>query len=64
MILEQVEKNARKLGLDRLFVLTTKSPHWFVERGFVASSVEELPEKKKSLYNYQRNSKVFVKPIQ
>ncbi len=63
MILEQVEKNARKLGLSRLFVLTTKSPHWFVERGFVASSVEELPEKKKSLYNYQRNSKVFVKPI-
>jgi amino-acid N-acetyltransferase len=63
MILEQIEKNARKLGLGRLFVLTTKSPHWFVERGFVASSVDELPEKKKSLYNYQRNSKVFVKPL-
>ncbi|MES2626868.1 MAG: amino-acid N-acetyltransferase [Pseudomonadota bacterium] len=63
MILEQIEKNARKLGLGRLFVLTTKSPHWFVERGFVASSVDDLPEKKKSLYNYQRNSKIFVKPI-
>jgi amino-acid N-acetyltransferase len=63
MILEQIEKNARKLGLSRLFVLTTKSPHWFVERGFVASSVDELPEKRKSLYNYQRNSKIFVKPL-
>jgi amino-acid N-acetyltransferase len=63
MILEQVEKNARKLGLNRLFVLTTKSPHWFLERGFVASSVDELPQRKKSLYNYQRNSKIFVKPL-
>ena len=63
MVLEQIEKNARKLNLTNLFVLTTKSPHWFVERGFVASSVDELPEKKKSLYNYQRNSKIFVKPL-
>jgi amino-acid N-acetyltransferase len=63
LLLEHVEKNARKLGMSRLFVLTTKSPHWFVERGFVASAVEELPEKKKSLYNYQRNSKIFVKPL-
>jgi amino-acid N-acetyltransferase len=62
-LLEHIEKNARKLGMSHLFVLTTKSPHWFVERGFVASSVDELPEKKKSLYNYQRNSKIFVKPL-
>lgn len=63
LLLEHVEKNARKLGLNKLFVLTTHSPHWFVERGFVPSSVEALPEKKKSLYNYQRNSKIFVKPL-
>jgi amino-acid N-acetyltransferase len=63
LLLESVEKNARKLGLSKLFVLTTHSPHWFVERGFVPSSVEALPEKKKSLYNFQRNSKIFVKPI-
>jgi amino-acid N-acetyltransferase len=63
MVLEQIERNARKLNLKNLFVLTTKSPHWFVERGFVASSVDQLPDKKKSLYNYQRNSKIFVKPL-
>ena len=40
LLLEQVEKSARKLGLHKLFVLTTHSPHWFVERGFVPSSVE------------------------
>jgi len=62
-LLEQIERSARKLGLTQLFVLTTKSPHWFVERGFVESKVEALPQKKKSLYNYQRNSKIFVKPL-
>ncbi|MES2605403.1 MAG: amino-acid N-acetyltransferase [Pseudomonadota bacterium] len=63
LLLEQIEKNARKLGLNKLFVLTTKSPHWFLERGFVPSDVDALPDKKKSLYNYQRNSKIFVKPL-
>jgi amino-acid N-acetyltransferase len=62
-ILEQIEKNARKLGLAELFVLTTKSPHWFLEHGFTESNVNALPERKKSLYNYQRNSKIFVKPL-
>jgi amino-acid N-acetyltransferase len=62
-LLEQIERSARKLGLGQLFVLTTKSPHWFVERGFVESKVDALPEKKKSLYNFQRNSKIFVKPL-
>ncbi|HTQ98812.1 MAG TPA: amino-acid N-acetyltransferase [Candidatus Acidoferrum sp.] len=61
LLLEHVEKHARRLGLTKLFVLTTHSPHWFVERGFVPSIVDELPERKKSLYNYQRNSKIFVK---
>jgi amino-acid N-acetyltransferase len=62
-ILEQIEINARKRGLKRLFVLTTKSPHWFLEQGFVSGNVESLPEKRKSLYNYQRNSKVFQKTL-
>jgi amino-acid N-acetyltransferase len=62
-LLEQIEKNARKAGLKQLFVLTTKSPHWFVERGFVENNVDALPDKKKSLYNYQRNSKIFIKPL-
>jgi len=62
-ILELIEKQAKKAGLKSLFVLTTKTPHWFVERGFVESDIASLPEKKKSLYNYQRRSKVFVKPL-
>ncbi|MBL4611272.1 MAG: amino-acid N-acetyltransferase, partial [Pseudomonas sp.] len=49
--------------LDTLFVLTTRTAHWFRERGFVPSAVERLPAKRASLYNYQRNSKVFEKAL-
>ena len=54
---------ARSQGLKKLFVLTTRTAHWFLERGFVESDVSELPEQKKSLYNFQRKSKVFVRKI-
>ena len=62
-LLHAIEQRARMLGLTRLFVLTTRTAHWFMERGFVAAAVTELPQPKQSLYNYQRNSKVFIKPL-
>jgi amino-acid N-acetyltransferase len=63
LILDFVEKHARKSGLSSLFVLTTKTPHWFLERGFGESDLSSLPESKQSLYNYQRNSKIFSKTL-
>jgi len=54
---------AKKQGLRKLFVLTTRTAHWFVERGFKETDVGKLPDQKKSLYNYQRRSKVFVKTL-
>ena len=48
------------MGLNHLFVLTTRSIHWFQERGFKPVDVELLPESKKQLYNYQRRSKVLM----
>ncbi len=62
-LLEAVEKQARTLGLKRLFVLTTHAPHWFVERDFEAGSIDELPVPRQQLYNFQRNSKVLVKAL-
>lgn len=62
-LLEAVEKAAQAAHLTRLFVLTTHTAHWFVERGFVNADVDELPMHKQSLYNYQRRSKVFIKAI-
>jgi len=63
MLLERIENRARALGLKTLFVLTTRTAHWFRERGFEPSGVERLPEARAMMYNYQRNSKVFEKPL-
>lgn len=63
LLLDHVEKLAKKRGLKKLFVLTTQTAHWFVEKGFVPGKLDQLPAKKQQLYNYQRNSKIFIKSI-
>ena len=62
-LLEHISREAKKRGLRKLFVLTTQAAHWFIERGFVESDVSSLPEPRRSLYNYQRRSKVLVKTL-
>jgi amino-acid N-acetyltransferase len=62
-LLNRLEADARKLGLGRVFILTTVATHWFLERGFNEAGVDDLPAKKKQLYNFQRNSKVFIKSL-
>ncbi|SEK55532.1 N-acetylglutamate synthase [Atopomonas hussainii] len=62
-LLARIEQRAKTLGLNQLFVLTTRTAHWFQERGFVTCGVESLPSSRASLYNFQRNSKVFVKSL-
>ena len=62
-ILNHMISVAKMQKMKKLFVLTTRTAHWFIERGFVESDVSALPAQKKSLYNYQRKSKVFVRKI-
>jgi amino-acid N-acetyltransferase len=62
-ILNHMIDIARSQKLKKLFVLTTRTAHWFIERGFAESDVSALPAQKKSLYNFQRKSKVFVRKI-
>lgn len=62
-LLKRIEVDAGRLGIRRLFVLTTHAAHWFQERGFVEAAIGELPVKRQQMYNYQRNSKVFVKGV-
>ncbi len=59
----RIEQRARKAGIKRLFVLTTRTEHWFVERGFKLGSVDDLPANKRDMYNYQRRSKVLFKTL-
>ena len=60
VLLERITAQAKQMGLNHLFVLTTRSIHWFQERGFKPVDVELLPESKKQLYNYHRRSKVLM----
>lgn len=62
-LLEACETQARQLKLKRLFVLTTTAAHWFQLHGFSPATVSALPERRQSLYNYRRNSKVFAKKL-
>lgn len=62
-LLAALESHAAALGLKRVFVLTTRTAHWFQEQGFVQAGLEQLPPKKQALYNFQRNSKVFIKEL-
>jgi len=62
-LLKRIELRARAARVKRLFVLTTRTEHWFVERGFRLASVDELPTRKREMYNYQRRSKVLIKDL-
>ena len=62
-LIKRIETRARAVGIKRLFVLTTVTSHWFKERGFAEQSVDQLPAEKQLVYNLQRRSKVFVKPV-
>src|SRR5436190_368068 len=62
-LMNEVEQRDRKLRLTRLFVLTTRTAHCFLERGFRTATVNDLPQQKQALYNYQRKSLVYVKNL-
>ncbi|MFI3221073.1 MAG: amino-acid N-acetyltransferase, partial [Methylococcales bacterium] len=57
-LLSAAYQKAKQLKLKSLFVLSTQTMHWFIERGFLLSELNSLPEPLKVLYNPQRNSKI------
>jgi len=62
-LLDYAIAKARGMGLKTLFVLSTRTTHWFIERGFAETETGWLPERKAALYNYDRKSKIFVKEL-
>ena len=62
-LLSYIERQARELRLQALFVLTTQAPQWFRERGFRKTSLAALPLKRRQLYNYQRRSLILTKDL-
>ncbi|MCA0175164.1 MAG: amino-acid N-acetyltransferase [Proteobacteria bacterium] len=62
-ILKRVEQRARAKGLESIFVLTTRTMHWFIKRGFRVVDAQWLPEARKRKYNWDRRSQVLVKTL-
>jgi amino-acid N-acetyltransferase len=62
-ILKHMEVRARAAGFEKLFVLTTRTAHWFLKRGFVNATVDDLPKDRQHMYNWQRKSLVLIKNL-
>ncbi len=62
-LLTIIESQAKHAGFTELCLLTTQTTHWFVEQGFKAAEIDDLPVARQALYNYQRNAKVFKKTL-
>lgn len=63
MLLRHAEMRARAMGARRLFVLTTRTSHWFIKRGFVQGGITDLPKERQLNYNRSRNSLIFIKRL-
>jgi amino-acid N-acetyltransferase len=62
-LLKRVEQRAKQQGFDSIFVLTTRTMHWFIKRGFTQVDPDWLPEARKRKYNWDRRSQVLVKKL-
>ena len=63
-LLDYIYQKAKELMLKKLYVLSTQTTHWFIDRGFLSCDMNKLPDELKTLYNPERNSKILVKVIE
>jgi len=62
-ILGYIERLCVQCGANKVFVLSTQTMEWFVERGFAEVGVNQLPPSRRAVYNYSRRSKIYMKHI-
>jgi amino-acid N-acetyltransferase len=62
-LLKLIEQRAKADGIGKLFVLTTRTAHFFIKRGFRPATVDDLPQARQHMYNWQRRSQVLLKQI-
>ena len=53
-------RRANNLGCREVFALTTRTAHWFIERGFHEAEFDDLPQAKKDIVDRSRNSRVYM----
>ncbi|KAI9390853.1 hypothetical protein POPTR_007G005300v4 [Populus trichocarpa] len=62
-LLDFIERRASSLGLETLFLLTTRTADWFNRRGFSECSIQLIPEERRKKINLSRNSKYYTKKL-
>jgi amino-acid N-acetyltransferase len=62
-LMKRIEQRAKAAGINTLFVLTTRTAHFFIKRGFRPATVDDLPQARQNMYNWQRRSQVLLKQI-
>jgi len=62
-LLHHLQTQCINENIEKLFILTTQTAHWFQEQGFIEDNIDNLPVERKQMYNNQRNSKVFSKNL-
>ena len=62
-LLQCAEMQAQKHGISQLYTLTTRTSHWFIEKGFVDNGDFELPAARRLNYNPERGSKILTKSL-
>eukprot|EP00986_Skeletonema_menzelii_P020095 scaffold30126_cov143-Skeletonema_menzelii.AAC.1 len=62
-MLGYLERLSLQCGARKVFVLSTQTMDWFIERGFREVSVESLPPSRQAMYNKKRKSKIYMKEI-
>lgn len=63
-LLDYMENKAISMGLERLFLLTTRTADWFVSRGFLECTIDSIPESRRTRINLTRGSKYYIKKLQ
>jgi len=59
-IVSYLIEKAERVGMARVFALTTHTFDWFEQLGFVETNLEGLPAKKRETYNHARKSRIFA----
>jgi amino-acid N-acetyltransferase len=62
-LMKRIEARAKVAGITKLFVLTTRTAHFFIKRGFKPAVIDDLPQERQNMYNWQRRSQVLIKAI-
>lgn len=62
-LLQHIQQVCSEKDIERLFILTTHTAHWFIEKGFIEGKLDEIPIQRRDMYNDQRNSKIYIKNL-